>query len=177
MNDAGRRSLIVAHHHPGRLRVRARALEGDAQLRRVACAAIGGHEGVRSALDTETGSILVEYDPERVDAGALLSAIAEATALTVALPEPQPRPAGATAHEVFEAARALDRHVARWTGGRVDLRVAVPATLGVASVASLLLSAQARTPRWDNLLYWGFTLFHTLNERARRAPRDDRGGG
>lgn len=177
MNEAGCRSLFVAHHHPGRLRVRARALEGDARLRRVACAAIADLEGVRSARDTETGSILVEYDPERVDAGALLAAMAEATALTIALPEPPGRPARSTAHEVFETARALDRHVAQWTGGRVDLRVAVPATLGVASIASLLLSGQALTPRWDNLLYWGFTLFQTLNERTRRAERDDRGGG
>jgi hypothetical protein len=168
MNEGGSRSLVVAHHHPGRLRVRARALEGDAQLRRAACAAIAEIEGERSAHDTQTGSVLVEYDPERVDASALLATLAEATALTIAPPQARTRPARSTAHDVFEAARALDRHVARWTGGRVDLRVAVPATLGAASVASLLLGGQARTPRWDNLLYWGFTLFHTLNERARR---------
>jgi hypothetical protein len=158
MSDVDR-SLVVAHHHPGRLRVRARVLETDPELRRRAVAAVAMVDGVTSVVDSPTGSVLVEYDPERVDAGALVGEIAAAAALWIA-PPPTQRSA---ARAVFESGRALDAHVADWTGGRFDLRVAVPAALAAGSIATLLFGAW-RAPRWDSLLYWSFTVFRALND-------------
>jgi hypothetical protein len=162
------RSLVVAHHHPGRLRVRAHILEVDPELRRRAVAAVAGVDGVASVRETATGSVLVEYDPERVDAGQLLSEITAAATLWLAPPAP-PRSA---ARAVLESGRALDARFADWTGGRVDLRVAVPAALAAGSIATLIFGARS-VPRWDNLLYWSFTVFRALNDG--RTPRDDPG--
>jgi hypothetical protein len=163
------RSLVVAHHHPGRLRVRAQILESDPALRRHATAAVAGLDGVSSATDAPTGSVLVEYDPARIDAGALLDAIAAAAALWIAPPPAPSSPARA----VFEAGRMLDAHVAEWTGGRFGLRVAVPAALAAGSIATLAFGAW-RAPRWDSLLYWSFTVFRALNDEHAAADGIDR---
>lgn len=163
------RSLVVAHHHPGRLRVRARVLERDPALRRRAAAAVESLDGVSSAIDGPTGSVLVEYDPARVDAGALLDAIASAAALWIA---PPPAPAS-PARAVFAAGRALDAHVADWTGGRFGLRVAVPAALAAGSLATIAFGGW-RAPRWDSLLYWSFTVFRALNDEHAASDGLDR---
>jgi hypothetical protein len=159
------RSLVVAHHHPGRLRVRARILETEPELRQRAVDAIAGADGVASVTESATGSVLVEYDPERVDAGALVDAIAAAAALWIG-----PPPVRSAARAIFESGRALDAHVADWTGGRLDLRVAVPAALAAGSIATVVFGARL-APRWDNLLYWSFTVFRALNDD--RGHRDE----
>jgi hypothetical protein len=155
-----KRSLVVAHHHPGRLRLRARALEEDPQLRDHAVEALADVDGVTSARGSAIGSVLVEYDPRRVDAGTLLSTVVAATSLAIAPPPSPDMPA----RIVALAAQRLDEHVAEWSGGRFDMRIAVPAALAAASFASLLWSDHRRAPRWDNLLYWSFTLFRALND-------------
>lgn len=67
-------ALDVVRSWPGRVRFRARGLE-DGELRRLA-AWIGGQPGVRSATASEaTGSLLVEFDPDRTDAAGLKCAI------------------------------------------------------------------------------------------------------
>jgi hypothetical protein len=130
-----------------------------------------GQLGVLSAcVNAPTGSLLITYDPLRTDAGELLAAIAAYTGLAIAEPEPGQPPA----QRIFDAARSFDEVVLEASDGRWGLRLAVPVAMGIASVASLLFSAHRRAPRWDNLLFWGFQLFCSLNgERdARQRPRE-----
>jgi hypothetical protein len=155
------RWLVVAHHHPGRLRLRSPRFEVDAALLDATQRWLAEHPGVRDARsDGAAGSILVAYDPTRIDAGELLVAIATRARLVVVEREPR-EPA---ARRVFEAVRALDGLVLDASRGRFGLGIVVPTALGMGSVASFLLSPHVRAPRWDNLLWWGMQAFRALND-------------
>jgi hypothetical protein len=173
-SDARHRLLAVAHHHPGRLRVRSRAFEGDEALRASTERWLTEQPGVIAARsEAATGSILVAYEPSRVDAGELLAAMAGRAQLAVTAPSRS----RLRAQAVFDAARALDETVVKWSGGRLGLGVAVPVALGIGSIASLFLSPHVRAPRWDNLLYWGVHFFRTLNDDQNVRGREHARGG
>jgi hypothetical protein len=73
---------------------------------------------------------------------------------------------------------ALDQRVRAASGGRVDLRVAIPAALAGTGVA-MFLGGRRRVPEWYDLLFWGFVAFCNVNppgQRARAANDDDDGG-
>jgi hypothetical protein len=163
MNDAARDEgpLVVAHHHPGRLRVRSRTFEWDDARREATLRWLAGHHGVRSvSAHAPTGSFLVLYDRAATDAGALLAAIAAHARLDIA-----ERPLrAAPAQTIFDAARALDEQLLESSSGRFGLGVIVPMALGIGSLGSLVWSAHQRAPRWDNLLYWAVQFFWALNE-------------
>lgn len=166
MSEGGREQgwLVVAHHHPGRLRVRAPRFELDERLLQATQRWLAEHAGVESvSADSGTGSILIAYDASQTDAGELLVAIAAHTRLLVVKREPR-EPA---ARRVFHAVRELDGLMLGASGGRFGLGVVFPAALGVSSVATFILSSHARAPRWDNLLWWAMQAFHALNEDLR----------
>jgi len=55
----------LAHHLPGRLRLRSAVLRGDARASEEARRHLAEISGVRSAsINPSTGSVLLEYDPE-----------------------------------------------------------------------------------------------------------------
>ena len=165
-------ALRVVHHHPGRLRVRARSLERDASRTRAAVEAMRRRKDVAGVRAQDlTGSILVEYDPERVDGGALLEALANALQLSVEVTPARK----SVARAITDAARAADERVSVLTRGRLNLRSGVPVAMGIGSVASLLWARDRRAPRWDNLLYWAFACFMALNHEPER--RDKGGAG
>jgi hypothetical protein len=151
-------TLVVAHHHPGRLRVRSRRFEADAALRERIERWIGEQPSVLEARsDAATGSILMVYDPAGADAGGLLVALAEHARLVI---DEAPSRAG----RILEAARALDEHVVTSSGGHFGLDVAVPLAFGLGSIGSFVWSAHLRAPRWDNLFYWGVQLWRLIHE-------------
>lgn len=165
--------LVVAHHHPGRLRVRSPRFELDGRLLETTHRWLVEHPGVRSAAcDPTAGSILVVYDPSHADPGDLLVAIATRARLVVVEREPRVPPA----RRVFEAVRAIDGFVLGASGGLFGLGVAFPAVLGLGSIASFVLSSHARAPRWDNLVWWGMQAFSAFNEDHRPAARPHANG-
>jgi hypothetical protein len=172
--EARDRGLAVAHHHPGRLRVRSSAFEGDDALRASTERWLTEQPGVLVVSShAPTGSILVAYDPSRIDAGELLIAVASRARLVVTAKAPR----GLRAQALFDAARAVDESVVGWTGGRLGLGLAIPVALGISSIASFVLSPHVRAPRWDNLLYWGVHFFRTLNDDERARRREHARGG
>ncbi len=164
--------VALVHHHPGRLRLR-----GDILLRsRSAVArvrdALSRIDGVgRVVHNAASGSVLVEYAPERIDADVILDTVASAGMLCL---DESPRRRDAS-RALVGAARGLNAHVAEATRGAADLHGVVSFALGAFAVTSLVLGRQPRWPRWDNLLYWSYTFFRDVHvrdlERSRSPAR------
>lgn len=164
-----RRALLeLAHHHPGRLRVRSDALCGsihgpDAGARfDLIRSTLGAMVGVRSVVfNPRSGSVLVEYEPGAVDPNALIDAVAATAGLE--LPDEEVRaqrlhPARAT----IGAARKLNALTRELTGGRADLRTLVPIAMSGLAAYSFIVGKD-RMPRWDSLAYWAFSIFQTFH--------------
>jgi hypothetical protein len=161
-----REHLELAHHHPGRLRVRAAALVDALDVVQRIRESLDAVPGIVSVKYTaQTGSILVEYEPGLADADEVILRIAEAADLEPPLDEAALRALRARpALLAIGATKELNRLAEEVTGGRVDLRGIVPAALAGLAVYSFIGEKQ-RMPRWDNLLYWGFNIFTMLHRR------------
>ncbi len=165
--DAGEREhLEIAHHHPGRLRVRADALIDALDVVQRIRESLDAEPGILSVKYTaRTGSVLVEYEPGLADAEDVILRIAEAADLDPPLDEATLRERRARpALLAIGATRELNRLTEEVTGGRADLRSIVPFALtGLAAYS--FSQEKHRLPRWDNLLYWGFNIFTMLHKR------------
>jgi hypothetical protein len=163
-------AVTLVFHSPGRLRLRGQVLVGSASAAVPMRDALSGLDGIgRVVHNGVSGSLLVEYAPERIDADAILGAVADTG---VRLDE---RPRRADASRAFVgAARSLNAQVGEATRGAADLHGVVSFALGVGAIASLVLGRQPRWPRWDNLLYWSYTFFRDVHvrehERSGRRP-------
>jgi hypothetical protein len=115
----------------------------------------------RVTHNRETGSVLVEYTPGTIEPDALLSAIALAAGAPGVVDEAflKKRSADA-AMEIIKTAR-MANGIARQVSGGHDAGVLVPAALFAGAIWSFVRAPVL--PRWDNLLYWSWTVFHTLN--------------
>ncbi len=171
MNDDGesavpREHLELAHHHPGRLRVRADALIDALDVVQQIRETLDAVAGIVSVKYTaQTGSLLVEYEPGLADADVIILRIAEAADLDPPLDEATLRERRARpALLAIGATRELNKLTEEVTGGRADLRSIVPAALAGLAVYSFI-EEKNRMPRWDNLLYWGFNIFTLLHRR------------
>jgi hypothetical protein len=163
----GSHELAVVHHHPGRLRLRSRALEGSAGAKRAADASVAlrGIVGVRDVrASAETGSMLVTYAPEVVAADAIAEAVSRNTGIAIGTDEPKPGDEDRLAYIAIDVVREVNTFVQDLTHHRADLRVLVPATLAALSALSLA-ERGARLPSWDNLLYWSYSIFLSVNGR------------
>jgi hypothetical protein len=164
--------VMLVYHHPGRLRLRGDVLERSVGTAARLSEAVTRIDGVgRVVHNRASGSLLVEYAPDRVDADAILGAVADAGVRL----EDRPRRPDAS-RVVVNAARDLNAHVGEATRGAADLHGVVSFALGVGAITSLMLARQPRWPRWDNLLYWSYTFFRDVRLReaerfGRRYPR------
>lgn len=153
--------VAIVYHSPGRLRLRGRALEGTPRLAATLREALSGAVGIaRVAHNPASGSLLVEYAPEIIDADAILGRVLEAGLRLDDLPR---RPDASRA--VVGAARAANSKVADMTRGAADLHGVVSFALGAGAVGSLLLGRGARWPRWESLLYWSYVFFRDVHAR------------
>lgn len=161
-----REHLELAHHHPGRLRVRADGLVDALDVVQRVRESLDAVPGIVSVKYTaQTGSILIEYEPGLADADDVILRIAEAADLEPPLDEATLRSMRARpALLAIGATKELNRLTEEVTGGRADLRSLVPAALAGLAVFSFMEEKQ-RMPRWDNLLYWSFNIFTMLHRR------------
>ena len=174
MAAAEREHLELAHHHPGRLRLRADALINAGDLVGRVRGGLDAVPGIVSVKYTpQTGSILIEYEPGLADADDIILRIADTAALELPLDEAGLRERRARpALLAIGATRELNRLAEEVTGGRADLRSLVPAALAGLAIYSFI-EEKTRLPRWDNLLYWGFNVF-TMLHRQEIAESPDR---
>jgi len=166
--------LELAHHHPGRLRVRAdvfRAGRGEAEpadsgLAHEVIQALDAMAGIsRVVHNARTGSLLVEYEPGLVEPDAIAARIAEIARLISPFDPRAARPVFQPASAVIDGARELNAIAQELTGGRADLRSIVPAALAGVAAYSFAFGKGPRLPRWDNLLWWSYSVFASLHAR------------
>jgi hypothetical protein len=165
-----RPKVTLVYHHPGRLRLRGDALVHGTSFAARMRDAVSGLSGVAHVAHNATsGSLLIEYAPDRTDADAILGALADAGVRL----EARPRQRDAS-RALVGAARGLNTQVDDATRGLADLHGVVSFALGIGAVTSLVLGRQSRWPRWDNLLYWSYTFFRDVHvrdlERSARRP-------
>jgi hypothetical protein len=163
--SASREALQLVHHHPGRLRVRATVFEKDAPALAAVRARLDALPGILEVGHTATtGSLLVAYQPGMVEPDTIVAAIAEAADLD--LPREEARDPRRPALIAIGVGRELNAAVEELTGRRADLGSLVPAALAGIAAYSWLKHEDSRLPRWDNLLYWSYSIFRDLNKRA-----------
>jgi len=88
-DGAGHREhLELAHHHPGRLRVRADSLIDAHEVVQEIRESLDAVPGIASIKYTaQTGSLLLEYEPGHADADDIILRIANAAGLELPLDE------------------------------------------------------------------------------------------
>jgi hypothetical protein len=163
--------VSLVYHHPGRLRLRGEVLVRSAGAADRMRDAVSGLDGIgRVVHNARSGSLLVEYAPERIDVDAILTAMADDAGVDL---DETPRRRREASRLVVGAARVLDARVGEATRGAADLHGVVSFALGVGAITSLVLARQPRLPRWDNLLYWSYTFFRDVHLRdIKRATRN-----
>lgn len=163
----------IAHHIPGRMRIRIPSAKGDAELSqriRELAKSLAGVESVESNF--MTGSLLIHYakdgfgDFER----RLSSASDSVLDLKSAPPEPKEnttqaagerQAASAAAAAIAAAFKELDGNLRSATGNTLDLKVLLP--LGAAAAGLLTLRKAMPTPLWVTLMIFAFSAFVILN--------------
>jgi hypothetical protein len=158
--------LELVHHHPGRLRVRADVLLDGAELAERITRALEGVAGVAHVShNPRTGSLLVEYEPGLAEPEAIVERIAATAGLMSPFDPRAARPVARPASALIDATKGLNSVVEELTGTRVDLRTLVPAALAGAAAYSFAYGKGPRLPRWDNLLWWSYSIFASLHAR------------
>jgi hypothetical protein len=166
--------LRLVHHHPGYLRVQADAFvhpEDDSPVVTAAQAAAEDIPGFRSwTLKPKTGSVVIEYDPSKLDADDLLKHIAKGAGLRGV----EASTSGKMNREelvgaFLNAVQGLNQVVGRLTGERADLRELVPVALAATSVVSLVLGKnRGRLPSWGSAFYHSYRVFMQWHKKEVR---------
>lgn len=171
----GAATLRLVHHHPGRLRLRADGLD-EASAAAVHAAVDAARGVLRVAHSIDTGSILIEYTPGQTRSTELVDRVARALGAEAVVDETGASKPVQPAVMIKQTAAVLDALTREVTGGRADLRVLVPAALGAAAAYSAMEHKGSRMPRWDNLLWWSYSIFVQWNAKAGPAASGDPGG-
>jgi hypothetical protein len=180
--------LRLVHHHPGYLRIRARAFikpEDDRPVVAAAQTAAEAVPGFRSwSLNQKTGSVVVEYDPGTLDADDLLKHIAKSAGLRgVEISTNRKMNREEVVSAFIDTVQGVNQVVNRLASDRVDLRELVPIALVATSVVSFVLNKnRGRLPTWGSALYHSYRIFmqwhrREVRTRERVARQQEESGG
>ncbi len=165
------RTATVAHAIPGRIRVRLDKTLRSPDTVNSLVNALAQVEGMRLVQGNPvTGSLLLLYDPERLNLEQLFAA-AQAANIKVIVPEAAapPPPSGevsAIATRINAAFSRLDRAMATYTGGKVDVKLLIPAGLAATAMRQIVTSAPNLTAvPWYVLLWYSFDFYSKYNRR------------
>ncbi|HXX65900.1 MAG TPA: hypothetical protein VEK07_01885 [Polyangiaceae bacterium] len=179
MTDA---PLYLVHHHPGYVRMRADAFVGAAEGSEILFAARRAAEavpGLRSwSHNPKTGSVVAEYDPEKLEADDLLNAVAKGGGFRGLEADTRTKANRKELVNAFlDGIQGLNGIVSQMTDEKADLRELVPIALVATSVISFIMNDnRGRLPQWANSLYHAYRIFmhwHRREVRTRvRAERE-----
>lgn len=185
------RVIQLVHRCPGRVRLRLPWLrEVPADAERLADVLAGLDPSLLVEVRPWTGSVLCQYDPERLDADRVLGAVRRATKVAAVQRRGEPSPeaeaeyaraararVGSLTRSISASARSLNEEVLRATDGRLDLGAATGVTFLAVGAAELATQRSVPAPPWFNLAWWAFRTF-TLFGRPEdeEAPEPDANG-
>ncbi len=163
----------VHHHLPGRLRLRIPAVRGEEDELRELGSAIARTPGISQVeYNPITGSILIQYSPERYRNLQSLESSLSASAVPIAVNNSYPahRPSQHQRHTRGRSVAAkgvdsffkqLDHEIRIATDNEVDLKFILPFGVGILGILALRLSST--TPLWLTLLIFAFNSFLGLH--------------
>jgi len=180
--------LRLVHHHAGYVRIRAEAFvepQHDSPVVTAARTAAETAPGFRSwSLNPKTGSVVVEYDPETVEADDLLKHIAKSAGFRgVEISNRTKMNRQQLVSGFLDTVQGVNRVVSQLTGERADLRELVPAALVAFSAVSFVFYAdRGRLPEWFSTLYRSYRVFMhwhrpEVRTRERVARQEEERGG
>jgi len=178
-----RHAAHVAHHLPGRLRIRVPSAKGNPAALEAIRQSLANVAGVKDVQVNETiGSVTVHYDP-RYHAGFEKQLASEDSQQDVVSVECVPKLEdlseidGMIMHEaeflaqhsdfartIFDFLNALDRGVKRATNNAIDFKVVAP--LALAAAAFMELGISASTPVWLTFGLFSFNHFIDLHTHS-----------
>ena len=168
--------LRLVSHFPGRLRVRAETFRVMPEVADEVAVRLREEPAVTGAEPSRiTGSLLVLYDPGRLQLPRLVQIIVRTghlSGLEVDATEDWTK-REAPGERLRVAIGGLNRRMREASGGRLDGRVAIPAAL-LAGGIGLLLRAPI-VPNWWDLTFWAYTTFHNMNPPPPRPPAREAG--
>ena len=184
----GQRHGRIVSHAPGRMRVRLDREHRDPEALAQIEQTIGARPGVTAvSTDHRTGSVLVKYDHSTLGKGDVTSMLLDVGVVALDLigaedaaegledvgDERNPRaaaPHSTGANAVLDAVTDLDHRISQLTGGRLDLKLLVPAGLGLMALRQVALNGLGlgQVPGYV-LLWYTFDSFYKLHQRKTAA--------
>ena len=165
-------ALRVVHACPGRVRLKAAKLKGEAALARQAAERLRRVPGIREVeANAVTGSLLIYYNLPELTSPAAMLALSEATKELFPEIEPQTllkgleslaAPPPPATGGLTGSLAAVNAKVAALTGG-LDLKLLVPLFFLGLGIRSLLLAEKIHAPSWYDYFWFGFSSFMMLN--------------
>jgi hypothetical protein len=142
--------MEIAHVLPGRLRLRAPVLIGQRRAAEQLRKSLAGLDGIRAvAVSPVSGSVLVQFAPDRVKPGMVLGAAIRLLGLER---EVQRTPPSRIGEGIRQAGESLNHAIHEQTGGMIDLWTSVPLLLVVVGIRQLAAGNQFGWP----LLWWAY---------------------
>jgi hypothetical protein len=144
--------ISVTHSLPGRTRFRVPSLVGQRAAASRLVETLGRIEAIdRVEVSAATGSVLFEFDPDRVESEMLGGALIRMLGLEKELrKDVQPEAAA----ELRRFGRSVNRAVYENTGGVLDARTALFLVLAVVGIQQLVKKGAAAIPAGFTLLWW-----------------------
>ena len=149
-----RNILEVGHSAPGRLRLYAHKLQGNGTGARDLQRELDKADEIESVeASTITGSILVRFDKDRIEAQIVLGAVAQILGLDADVEEV---PESTLATALREGVKSLNRGVYEMSGRLVDFSTLVPLTLLGIGLYTLGQPGGRKHPGAFTLLWWAY---------------------
>jgi hypothetical protein len=179
-NGAAHDRLRIVSHFPGRVRVRAQTFRVLPEVAEEVSQRLLEEDGVFEAkIAKTTGSIVVSYDPRRIQLPRVVSIILRTGGLhgiEVDSPADGRLAPSRGGDRVRDAFHTFNESLRGGTKGEVDLKVAVPGALAAMGIG-MVLAGRFVMPFWYDFVFWSFVTFHNMNPREARSVRlvDDDG--
>ncbi len=165
----------VHHHIPGRLRIRVPAAKGEEGLLRELSSAIAKAPGITEVEYNQlTGSILIQYSPQKHSNLDSLDAGLSASAVPIVVKKVLPADHASLGRRQHRRGRRsiaaikvdsffsqLDNEIRSATDNELDLKFILPLVVGALGIFSLRYSST--TPLWLTLLIFAFHSFLGLH--------------
>lgn len=140
------------HMLPGRVRFRVPCLCVDIASGQGLCAALEKVSSVNNvSVNSVTGSVLIHYDPEALNAALLAAAVIKILRLEGEL---EKVPASKLQREMRQVSQALDRALYDQTNGLLDMKTAVFLSLAALGSVKLWQKRSLAMPAGFTLLWW-----------------------